>query len=373
MKSEPAPLWIYDCRFTIYARNAITGIGLGSKLCAPLSLAHLGQKVRIVHWTTLILALVLTLDFSGTLAAEKSPNSSCLECHSDKTLSKTNAAGAEVSLFIDAEHLAGSAHKTNTCASCHSDITDKHPDDEVAAKPVNCSTCHDKQAKAYATSIHGVSHTLGASGAAGCADCHGKHSILSATNSASPTFKMNLPKTCASCHSNPGLTKEYQMKYPEAAQQYGESIHGRALMEMGLIVAPSCNDCHGVHDIKRDVDRDSPINELNVAKTCGKCHVKVEQVYDQSVHGQLVLKGDKRGPVGSHSHTAHSVETPNNGHFKMASDQPCGKCHEDRLEHYRDTYHGKAMALGRPNVASDVAACYDCHGHHDVLPPSNPK
>ena len=41
-------------------------------------------------------------------------------------------------------------------------------------------------------------------------------------------------------------------------------------------------------------------------------------------------------------------------------------------EHYRDTYHGKAMALGKPNVASDVAACYDCHGHHDVLPPSDP-
>ncbi len=39
---------------------------------------------------------------------------------------------------------------------------------------------------------------------------------------------------------------------------------------------------------------------------------------------------------------------------------------------YRETYHGKAMALGKPNIASDVAACYDCHGHHDVLPPSNP-
>src|SRR5208282_2468603 len=88
--------------------------------------------------------------------------------------------------------------------------------------------------------------------------------------------------------------------------------------------------------------------------------------------GQLLAKGDKRGPVCTDCHTAHEVETPKNGHFKMASDQRCGKCHEDRLEHYRDTYHGKAMALGKPNVASDVAACYDCHGHHDVLPPSNP-
>ena len=152
-----------------------------------------------------------------------------------------------------------------------------------------------------------------------------------------------------------------------------DSIHGRALLKMGLIVAPSCNDCHGVHDIKRAVDRDSPINAANIAKTCGKCHVKIEQTYRQSVHGQIVAKEAKHAPVCSDCHTAHQVETPKNGHFKMASDEVCGKCHQDRLAHYRDTYHGKAMALGRPNVASDVAACYDCHGHHDVLPPSNPN
>ena len=121
---------------------------------------------------------------------------------------------------------------------------------------------------------------------------------------------------------------------------------------MGLIVAPSCNDCHGVHDIKRGVDRESPINHANVAKTCGKCHVGIEEIYNKSVHGQLLAKGDKRGPVCTDCHTAHEIETPKNGHFKMASDQRCGKCHEDRLEHYRDTYHGKAMALGKPNVAS---------------------
>ena len=142
---------------------------------------------------------------------------------------------------------------------------------------------------------------------------------------------------------------------------------------MGLIVAPSCNDCHGVHDIKRAVNRDSPINAANITKTCGKCHVKIEQTYRQSVHGQIVPKDGKHAPVCSDCHTAHRIETPKNGHFKMASDEVCGKCHQDRLAHYRDTYHGKAMALGKPNVASDVAACYDCHGHHDVLPPSNPR
>ena len=316
----------------------------------------------------------------GSVAADSKPipNDKCLECHTDKDLYNTNAQGQAVSLFVDAAILHGSIHRSNTCASCHSDLTAEHPDDNVRAKPPTCVGCHDAQSShdkattEYATSIHGMSHKLGASGAANCWDCHGKHNILPVKQGDSPVFKLNLPQTCAKCHSNPGLTKEYQMKFPEAAAQYRDSIHGRALLKMGLIVAPSCNDCHGVHDIKRGVDRDSPINQANIAKTCGKCHVGIEETYNKSVHGQLLAKGDKRAPVCTDCHTAHGIETPQNGHFKMASDARCGKCHEDRLEHYRDTYHGKAMALGKPNVASAVAACYDCHGHHDVLPASNP-
>ena len=86
-----------------------------------------------------------------------------------------------------------------------------------------------------------------------------------------------------------------------------DSIHGNALLKMGLIVAPSCDDCHGVHTIKRSVDRDSPINHANVARTCGKCHVGIETTYDQSVHGQLLAKGDPRGPVCINCHSAHEI------------------------------------------------------------------
>ena len=319
-----------------------------------------------------LLLLSLWLPLSASAAA-KNPNSDCFDCHSDKTLYKTNAAGKGISLFVDEARFAATVHKTNTCISCHIDVTAKHPDDNVAVKPVNCALCHQAEGQQYATSIHGVSHQMGASGAAICADCHGAHAIAPVTQADSPVFKLNLPGTCAKCHSNAGLTKEYQMKFPEAAGQYMESIHGRALLQMGLIVAPSCNDCHGVHDIKRAVDRDAPINQANIARTCGKCHVKIEAIYDQSIHGQLLAKGDKRGPVCSDCHTAHQVEAPRDGNFKMASDQVCGRCHQDRLEHYRETYHGKAMALGKPNVAPEVAACYDCHGNHDVLPASDPK
>src|SRR5260221_4018491 len=198
----------------------------------------------------LYLFIVLVMWVSAGIrvtAAESNPNSACLDCHSDKTLYKTNAAGVGIALYIVEANLSHSAHPTNTCASCHTDISSKHPDDNLAPKPVNCGTCHEPAAKAYATSIHGASHALGASGAAGCFDCHGSHEILPVKHADSPVFKLNLPNTCAKCHSNPGLTKEYQMKNPEAAAQYRDSIHGRALLKMGLIVAPSCNDCHGVH------------------------------------------------------------------------------------------------------------------------------
>lgn len=350
------------------------------KPCRPCALTRrygfVQQAARLrptARWLGALLAAWALLGVWQADAAPKNPNAGCLDCHGDKTLYKTNAAGQGVSLFVDEGRFAGTVHVTNTCLSCHADVTLKHPDDNVVIQRAACASCHEVAGRAYASSIHGVSHQLGASGAAGCSDCHGSHQILPAKHADSPVFKLNLPNTCAKCHSNPGLTREYQMKYPEAAAQYMDSIHGRALLKMGLIVAPSCNDCHGVHDIKRAVDRDSPIHQANVAKTCGKCHVKIEETYNQSIHGQLLAKGDQRGPVCTDCHTAHQVETPRNGHFKMASDQRCGRCHADRLAHYRDTYHGKAMALGKPTVASDVAACYDCHGHHDVLPPSNPN
>ena len=228
------------------------------------------------------------------------------------------------------------------------------------------------EAKDYAGSIHGMSKAMGASAAAACADCHGSHDIQPVKHADSPVFKLNLPRTCAKCHSNPGLTAEYRMKYPQVAAQYSDSIHGRALLQMGLILAPSCNDCHGVHNIKRSVDRSSSVNHANVASTCGACHLGIEQTYNASIHGQLLAKGDPSGPVCTDCHSAHQIEAPGGNNFKARSDERCGRCHQDRLAHYRETYHGKAMALGRPNVASDVAACYDCHGHHDVLPPTNP-
>ncbi|HVS52851.1 MAG TPA: cytochrome b/b6 domain-containing protein [Opitutaceae bacterium] len=297
-------------------------------------------------------------------------NSDCMDCHEAEFKPRKKGQAPEW-IGVRPEVFAKSVHGKLNCVDCHNSIKDaQHP---AKLPPPQCASCHEKPAAQYANSIHGMSHQMGASDAASCASCHGSHDIAPVKQADSPVFKLNLPQTCGKCHDNPKLTSEYRITQTKAAGHYLDSIHGKALVKMGLVVAPSCNDCHGVHDIKRSIDKDSHTNHANIAKSCGTCHVGIEETYNASVHGQLLAKGDKRGPVCTDCHSAHDIEKPATAHFKGQSDQSCGKCHEDRLEHYRETYHGKAMALGQPNVAADVAACYDCHGHHDVFPVSDPR
>ncbi len=196
--------------------------------------------------------------------AEVFKNSDCLDCHLDPTTTR-KVDGKIVALLFPTNAFNQSVHAKLNCVDCHAGIKDLVHENKLP--PPNCTSCHEKQARQYATSIHGVSHQLGASGAANCWDCHGSHAMAPVRQPDSPVFKLKLPQTCAKCHSNAGLTREYEMNHPEAASHYAESIHGRALLKMGLVVAPSCNDCHGVHDIKRGVDRDAPIHHANIAKT----------------------------------------------------------------------------------------------------------
>jgi cytochrome b subunit of formate dehydrogenase len=49
--------------------------------------------------------------------------------------------------------------------------------------------------------------------------------------------------------------------------------------------------------------------------------------------------------------------------------EQCGRCHEREADTFFDTYHGKVSRLG----AAGAAKCYDCHGTHEILPPSNPE
>ena len=53
----------------------------------------------------------------------------------------------------------------------------------------------------------------------------------------------------------------------------------------------------------------------------------------------------------------------------MKTTATCGGCHKDEFATYRDTFHAQVSSLG----FQQVARCWDCHDHHNILPASDPK
>jgi thiosulfate reductase cytochrome b subunit len=294
----------------------------------------------------------------------------CMGCHDDEELEGDSERGQALSLFVDETILDESVHEDLLCTDCHRGAKDfeDFPHNDGEPLELNCGGCHEDVLEEYNTSIHGIWHAKGDIEAATCKDCHGNHTILPSTDRASKTNPFNLHKTCAKCHESQVVLDSRPISYDKAVPDFVDSIHGRALLVDGLIVAPSCNNCHGVHDILPNENPDSHVSREAVPDTCGKCHVLVEDVFNASVHGQSLNSHDTSAPICTTCHQSHVSDPPYSQEFRLQADRMCGQCHEEQLAGYRDTFHGKAIALGRP----DVAACYDCHGHHDISRTDSP-
>jgi len=242
-------------------------------------------------------------------AAAPIKDSACLDCHSDKTLFKTNSAGKGISLFVDEAKIKSSAHKTNTCVSCHRDITTKHPDDNLAAQPPACASCHERQSESYGASAHGRALAAGRKDAATCIDCHDGHNIVPPTSPDSPLHFSRLAQTCGNCHD-------------QAAQDVQQSVHGKAIAE-GHRDAPTCTDCHSEHKIV-GLKGSSPL--AISADICSKCH------------------------ASERLNTKYNLPP-------------------DRVKTFFDSYHGLAAQYGSTLAAN----CASCHGVHKILPSADPR
>ena len=167
-------------------------------------------------------------------------NDDCLACHAEpgQTRADGRALGADLGRFADSVHgQAGAA-----CIDCHADLakTAEFPHVEKL-RPAECSGCHAEAATQYAASVHAVARARGrATGAATCADCHGAHDILPAKDPASRTNHFKLVGTCGACHGDPQRISSGAVPGGEIVARYHDSIHGRALEESGLTVAPHC-------------------------------------------------------------------------------------------------------------------------------------
>jgi cytochrome b subunit of formate dehydrogenase len=142
-----------------------------------------------------------------------------------------------------------------------------------------------------------------------CSDCHSDiHAVTSWKKD-----KRKVIEKCQQCHD-------------QEAADFLQSSHGTSLMA-GNQDSPSCNDCHGLHEIKPMGDQHSAQHTIFQTEVCMKCHSNEKMM--------------KR-----------------NGVFALA------------VKTYEESYHGKNFRLGFPEL---VAGCADCHTSHLVLPPSDPR
>ncbi len=204
-----------------------------------------------------------------------------------------------------------------------------------------------------------------------CTDCHQDYSLphppLQAATARDYTIQQS--ELCARCHE------------PQHEGQMSSS-HAQALAE-GNKDAATCVDCHGSHDTLPPAAPRSRISE-----TCRQCHSTIFDEYAESVHGAALL-GDENPDVPTciECHGVHDVGDPTTALFRNRSPELCASCHADEelmapydistdvFETYVDDFHGSTVTIFQsddPNVPTNKAVCYDCHGVHDIRRPNDP-
>ena len=302
-------------------------------------------------------------------------NEDCLSCHGDPFLEGySTVAGDTVPMYVDEAAYATSMHAGTACAQCHTGVTPGLARMcETATEPVDCSICHAGPVEDYSMGVHGILAAQNDPDAPVCLDCHSKHATLGRTNPVSPTYARNVPDLCATCHQEGEAAAERVTAegYPGGiVGSYEMSIHGQGLIESGLVVTATCEDCHTPHRPLPPDDPESTVNPANISATCGTCHHGIEEAFEQSVHwSERGDSDDLEYPTCEDCHTSHSIARTGEGTFRLAMMDQCGRCHEEEAETFFDTFHGKVSRLGD----AAAAKCYDCHGTHNIFPVDDPR
>jgi cytochrome b subunit of formate dehydrogenase len=296
-------------------------------------------------------------------------NKDCLTCHEQPDLTMMRD-GATVSLYVDENIFSSSDHAGTACAQCHTDVTvAMERACATIRSPVDCSICHAEQVDEYQGSTHGILHAQRDPDAPSCQDCHEKHATLDKALPTSPTYPRNVHMLCGTCHRlGEQAAKRIESDPEDIVGSYVESVHGRALIKAGLVVTATCADCHGAHSELPTDDPRSMTNAQNIAGTCGVCHHGVEEEFQTSIHWVDEQDSEREHPTCEDCHASHTISRAEQPGFRTRMMEQCGYCHLEQAETFFDTFHGKVSRLG----GEGAAKCYDCHGIHSILPPTDP-
>lgn len=221
----------------------------------------------------------------------------CMSCHVDRPeaamwthLQKDFVASWGASVHGRALE-SGKADAAN-CVDCHGSHDMKRA--MVADSRVNklhitetCQKCHEAEAESYESGIHAEALRSGVLESPVCTDCHGEHLILEHLDPRSLVAPRNVSQElCGECHGSVRLARKYGIS-SNRFETFSDSYHGLAVRS-GAVEVVNCASCHGYHAIWPSIDPRSPIHKSNLAKTCGECHPRANELFGVgSVHVSL--------------------------------------------------------------------------------------
>jgi hypothetical protein len=237
----------------------------------------------------------------------------------------------------------------------------------AAAQPAltntDCFDCHDDDSAARAdgrsVTVKPATVERSIHASMDCVDCH--QDLATAELPHAETLKK---VDCAGCHG-------------DADELFQVSAHAKARAG-GSLVAASCTDCHGTHDIRPKTDPESKTHHLNVAATCAACHGNAEiiakghmprdmtRAFADSIHGRVLNKsGLMVAPTCSSCHGAHDIRPPKDPESRVGMGNvasTCGTCHEGIARQFKGGVHAALLETG----ATNAPACQTCHTSHSV-------
>ncbi len=329
------------------------------------------------------------------VAAMAISNDDCFGCHSEKSMTASDAGLKEggpalvkrdvpespsITFQVDKDKFAKSVHAGMSCTDCHTDIGKDLPH-TAHLKKVECAGCHAEANKVFSQSRHVVLHPgVNAINPPRCADCHGAHDIVKAKDDASYVSPKNVSKTCMRCHGATEAARRSGIAIPGVGKMFEQSVHYKKLLA-GDTSVPTCVSCHGAHDMKDRLDPASPIFRSNIAKTCGQCHDTGD--WAQSIHGTAFMRGVPDAPGCIDCHGDHNIRGKEDklSLAAIVSEKACPSCHGadkmaakygfsvNKVKGYQESFHGLSEALGDARVAT----CADCHTGHKVYPESDSR
>jgi hypothetical protein len=264
-------------------------------------------------------------------------------CHAYPNLVGKAQDSTTLSLTVTDRELSESVHgKAGLgCAACHPSVTG-YPHQGI--EQVTCSTCH-ASANPEAEIVANLPY----------------ESVRA--------VQIQLNEACRTCHE-----EEYQAS--------ADSMHSKSF-EDGNLHAPLCVDCHGSHGVQS-----LKASRASISQSCEKCHESAVTSYQSSVHGAaLAADSSTDAPTCADCHGVHDVTGPSQANFRSESVAACTRCHQNEemmsrngvatelFDPSMDNFHGVALSVYDQRSSTqtgDTPVCYDCHGVHTIRKSDDP-